>query len=175
MNFAPVRENLTLFSPFFYHTYWFYVRHFSTFEWSYRHFGTPYNSSPCISLPNQNLPHPGIPRVSILRSMHCHSSRSLSISSSTQIFYASLLNPHHTLHTLLPRTSKTIPLLIYFTITPLPPTTITFTRTPPDLWTIIPQFLIFEIKVCKHSIKTTLRNSSTKTSRTPPPQVPTMA
>ena len=102
--------------------------------------------------------------------MHCHSSRYLSISSSTQIFYASLLNPHHTLHTLLPRTSKKLPLLIYFTITPLPPTTITFTRTPPDLWTIIPQFLIFEIKVCKHSIKTTLRNSSTKTSRTPPPK-----
>ena len=64
------------------------------------------------------------------------------------------------------------PLLLSSTIIPLPPATNPFAHILPDNWTTIPQFLIFKIKVCKHSIKTILRNSSTGNLRTPTPSIP---
>ena len=126
--------------------------------------------------PQQNLPHRAIILVFILRYAHCPCRTiSFHIIVNKNLLHVFTKPPTQNIHTFSPRTSTKIPTSRLLHDHPLPPATITFARTPPDLWTTIPQFLIFKIKVCKHSIKITPRNSSTRTSRTPtPPQVPIM-
>ena len=123
--------------------------------------------------PRQNLPHRAILLVFILRYTH-YPCRTISfhIIVNKNLLHVFTKPSTQNIHTFSPRTSTKIPTSRLLHDHPLPPATITFARTPPDLWTTIPQFLIFKIKVCKHSIKITPRNSSTRTSRTPTPPSP---
>ena len=141
MFFAPVRENLTLFSPFIYLTYCYLYAilvHLSDRTVFSAHVITAVHE---FYSPTKNHHMPVIYSYPLLRSTHYHSSRFLSTSSSTKIrFTSTLAHPlqsTHLLSTYFENNSHPFspPRSSLYRQLPVP-----FARILPDNWATIPQF-----------------------------------